>query len=126
MMPFIVYLLVTVRLHQAPVPRVRVDIGPARTRKDARRNTYSVAPSAAVPSAIPPVPVVSPDHVLAGQPPEGYGHHPGATSPDDPRPPGLEPPLGVSTDDLAPRERPEGSLQKPKEPTSAMLKIILS
>ena len=60
---------------------------------------------------------VSPDRVLAGPLPAGEGQRPGATSSDDPRPPGLEPPLGVSADDSAPHERPEGRMQNTKEPT---------
>ena len=64
----------------------------------------------------------SPDRGLAGPLPEGEGQHPGAASSDDPRNAGLEPPPGVSVDESTPRDRPEGRLQKPKEPTSAMLK----
>ena len=86
----------------------------------------STASSAAAPPTAPTVPLASPDHVLAGPPLETEGQHPGATSSDDPRPPGLEPPPGVSTDELAPRERPEGSLRKPTEPVSAVLKNILA
>ena len=83
----------------------------------------STASGAVAPPTVPPAPSVSPDRVLAGPPLEGEGQHPGATSSEDPRPPGLEPPPGVSTDDSAPRERPEGSLQKPKGPTAPMLKM---
>ena len=87
----------------------------------------SVVPGASAPAAVPLVPVVYPDRVLAASPPEGDGHHPGATSSDDPRPPGLESPLGVFFDVSAPRERPGESLQKkPKELSSAMLKAILA
>ena len=82
-----------------------------------------VAPGAAVPSAVPPILVVSLDHVIARPLPEGDGHHPGATSSDDPRPPGREPPLGVSSDVSASRERPAESLQNPKEPSATMLNI---
>ena len=80
-----------------------------------KKKKESIASGAVAPPTVPPVPSLSPARVLAGPPLEG--------SSDGPRPPGLEPPLGVSSDDSSPHERSEGNLQKPKKTTSAMFQI---
>ena len=72
-----------------------------------KKKKESIASGAVAPPTVPPVPSLSPARVLAGPPLEG--------SSDGPRPPGLEPPLGVSSDDSSPHERSEGNLQKPKK-----------
>ena len=79
---------------------------PHKYAEGSNNNKYQVASGASLPSTTPTVPVVSPDHVLSGQPPEEDVQHPNATTSDDPRPPGLEPPTGVVSDVSVPRERP--------------------
>ena len=64
--------------------------------------------------------VDSPDRVLAGPPQDRDAHHRGATTSEDPRPPGLEPPLGAGSDMSVPRERPKAVTQKPKAVAAAM------
>ena len=79
-----------------------------------------VASGAALPPEFPLVLVVSPDSVLAGQPPERCVQHPGATLSGDPRPPGLEQPPGVVSGVSVPREQPGENPQKPKAVSAAM------
>ena len=100
---------------------MRVDTGLTRTQKDVRRRNLLNQVPVLILQFLQHL--VSPDRVLAGPLPEGEGQHPGATSSNDPRPPGLEPHPGVADDDSMPRERPAENLQKPKEPTSVVLKI---
>ena len=108
-------------MHWAPVPRVRADIGLTRTQKDVRRRMILFPQVLLLLLQFLQHLLFPQTEFLQDRYLKGEGQHPGAASSDEPRPPGLGPPLGVFSDVSVPRERPDASLQKPKEPIAPML-----